>query len=398
MAGGSGRESLLDGVADRFESATDFTVGLEEEYQLLDPATLALTNRFEDVQQTAPPDLARHLAGELIASEIEFKTEAHRALTRAGHELASGRLALAAHADSLGVGLGISGVHPFSPWQEQRIIDTPHYARVEAELGYIAWTNNTWSIHFHVGVRGADRAVAVSTAMRSVLPELLALSANSPIFLGRDTRLHSMRTQIFTKSFPRCAIPDAYRDWQEYADFVRLLEDTGSIVEGTQIWWSVRPHHAFGTIEVRICDGQSELGDALALAALALACVAAFCRDHDDGRPLPTHPSGLIGENLWRAQRHGLEGSLIDFARREVRPTPEAIRALLAWSEDVHEPLGLEELLTPIERTLMEGNGALRQLAEFRKSGDARALVEAGRERVTDSAGEHVATTIKDGT
>lgn len=398
MAGGPGRESLLDGVADRFERATDFTVGLEEEYQLLDPATLALTNRFEDLRQTAPDELAPHLAGELIASEVEFKTGAHSHLAPAGTELAEGRLALAAHADGLGVGLGITGVHPFSPWQEQRIIDTPHYARVEGELGYIAWTNNTWSIHLHAGVRGADRAVAVSTAMRSVLPELLALSANSPVFLGRDTRLHSTRTQIFTKSFPRCAIPDPYRDWDDYADFVRLLENTGSIVEGTQIWWSVRPHHSFGTVEVRICDGQSELGEALALAALALACIAAFCRDHDDGVPLPAHPTGLIGENLWRAQRHGLDGGLIDLALGEVRSTPDAVRALLDWSGSVHAPLGLDELLAPIERTLIDGNGAQRQLAEFHESGDPRALVSTARDRVTASAHEHLATTIKDHT
>lgn len=398
MAGGRGRESLLDGVADRFERATDFTVGLEEEYQLLDPATLALTNRFEELQQTAPEELAANLAGELIASEVEFKTGAHPGLASAGAELAEGRLALAAHADGLGVGVGITGVHPFSPWQEQRIIDTPHYARVEGELGYIAWTNNTWSIHFHVGVQGADRAVAVSTAMRSILPELLALSANSPVFLGRETRLHSTRTQIFTKSFPRCAIPDPYRDWDDYADFVRLLENTGSIVEGTQIWWSVRPHHAFGTVEVRICDGQSEMGEALALAALALACVAAFCRDHDDGVPLPAHPTGLIGENLWRAQRHGLDGGLIDLARREVRSTPDAVRALLGWSRSVHEPLGLEDFLAPIERTLVDGNGAQRQLAEFRESGDPRALVSRASERVTASAHEHLTTTIKDHT
>lgn len=398
MAGGPGRDSLLDGVADRFENATDFTVGLEEEYQLLDPATLALTSRFEELQRTAPEALAPSLAGELIASEVEYRTGAHESLPAAGGELAEGRIALAAHADSLGIALGITGVHPFSPWQEQRIIDTPHYARVEGELGYIAWTNNTWSIHLHVGVRGADRAVAVSTAMRSVLPELLALSANSPIFLGRDSRLHSMRTQIFTKSFPRCAIPDPYRDWEEYAAFVRLLETTGSIVEGTQIWWSVRPHHSFGTVEVRICDGQSELADALAVAGLALASVAAFCRDHDDGVPLPAHPSGLIGENLWRAQRHGLAGGLIDLGRGKVRSTPDAIRELLTWSAEVHGPLGIEGLLAPIERTLVEGNGALRQLAEFAGSGDARALVAAARDRVTASAAEHMATTIEDGT
>lgn len=389
MPGGAGRESLLDGVADRFENATDFTVGLEEEYQLLDPATFALTNRYEELVESAPADLAPNLAGELIASEVEFKTGAHGSLTPAGDELAAGRLRLVEHAESLGLRLGITGVHPFSVWQDQRIIDTPHYARVEGELGYIAWVNNTWSIHLHVGVRGADRAVAISTAMRSVLPELLALSANSPIFMGKETRLHSTRTQIFTRSFPRCAVPDAYADWDEYAAFVRLLETTESIVEGTQIWWSVRPHHSFGTVEIRICDGQSELSDALALAALALACVAAFARDRDDGQDLPAHPRGHIDENMWRAQRYGLDGQLIDLTAGLVRPTRDAIRALLSWSRSVHGPLGIEDLLAPIERTLVDGNGALRQLAEFRSTHDPQILARMGAERLTDSAREH---------
>jgi YbdK family carboxylate-amine ligase len=263
--------NLLDGVRERFDDGVDFTVGLEEEYQLLDPADLRLVSRFEELIAAADEGLRPRLAGELIASEIEFKTGRNIRFAEAARELVEGRLAVIALAERLGIGIGIGGVHPFSPWTEQRIIDTAHYARVEGELGYLAWINNTWAIHAHVGVRGADRAVAVSTAMRSVLPELLALSANSPILYGRDTRLHSARTQIFTRSFPRCGVPDAYRDWAEYADFVALMERTGSIVEGTQIWWSVRPHHSFGTVEIRICDGQSEMTDEQTLVAGASA-------------------------------------------------------------------------------------------------------------------------------
>jgi glutamate---cysteine ligase / carboxylate-amine ligase len=394
MGDGHAPGGILTGARERFDGSTDFTVGLEEEYQLLDPATLALTNRFEEMIPAAPDELRPRLAGELIASEIEFRTGRNATFADAARELVEGRLATLAVADRLGIALGVAGVHPFSPWTEQRIIDTPHYRRVEEELGYIAWTNNTWSIHLHVGVRGADRAVAVTTALRSVLPELLALSANSAVFEGRATRLHSTRMQVFTKSFPRCGVPDAYGSWDEYADFVDLLERTGSIVESTQIWWSVRPHHSFGTVEIRICDGQTEMGDALAVAALAMACVAAFARDHDAGRPLPAHPRGLIDENIWRAQRHGLEGGLIDLDRGLVRPTTAAIGELLAWSAPVHEPLGLTPFLAGVDRMLGEGNGAMRQQARLAAhGGDVTALQAEIVDRTRRSADEALVLT-----
>jgi carboxylate-amine ligase len=374
MADRDALPGILAGSRERFEDSTDFTIGLEEEYQLLDPGTLALTNRFEDLVGAAEEPFRQRLAGELIASEVEFRTGRHVAYADAARELAEGRLATIALADRLGIAIGVSGVHPFSPWSEQRIIDTPHYRRVEEELGYIAWTNNTWSLHLHVGVRGADRAVAVSTAMRSVLPELLALSANSAVFGGRATRLHSTRTQVFTKSFPRCGVPEAFADWDEYARFVEMLERTGSIVESTQIWWSVRPHHSFGTVEVRICDGQTEMSHALAVGALALACVAALASDLDAGRPVPGHSRGLIEENIWRAQRHGLEGRLIDLDRGVEMPTTAAIERLLEWTAPVHERLGIAPFLATVPVMLSQGNGAMRQVARLTELGDVRAM------------------------
>ena len=388
MAHGDAPSGILAGARERFEASTDFTVGIEEEYQLLDPATLALTNRFEDLMAAAPEPLRDRLAGELIASEVEFRTGRHVTFADAARELVEGRLATIALAERLGVAIGISGVHPFSPWQDQRIIDTPHYRRVESELGYIAWTNNTWSLHLHVGVRGADRAVAVSTAMRSVLPELLALSANSAVFAERVTRLHSTRIQVFTRSFPRCGIPDAYRDWGEYARFVQLLEDTDSIVESTQIWWSVRPHHTFGTVEVRICDGQTDMTEALAVASLAMSCIAAFAADLDAGRPVPVHQRGLIEENVWRAERNGLTGGLIDLDTGVVRPTTRAIEELLEWTAPARRDLGLEPFLAHVPRMLSEGNGAMRQVARMAALGDVRAMHAEVVERTRRSAEE----------
>ncbi|HTI34358.1 MAG TPA: YbdK family carboxylate-amine ligase [Miltoncostaea sp.] len=388
MAHGDAPSGILAGARERFEASTDLTVGIEEEYQLLDPATLALTNRFEDLMAAAGEPLHERLAGELIASEVEFRTGRNVTFADAARELVEGRLATIALAERLGIAIGVSGVHPFSPWQDQRIIDTPHYRRVEGELGYIAWTNNTWSLHLHVGVRGADRAVAVSTAMRNVLPELLALSANSAVFAERVTRLHSTRMQVFTKSFPRCGIPDAYRDWDDYARFVQLLEDTGSIVESTQIWWSVRPHHSFGTVEVRICDGQTEMTEALAVGALAVACIAAFAADLDAGRPVPVHARGLIEENLWRAERHGLAGGLIDLGTGAVRPTTQAIEELLEWTAPARRDLGLEPFLAHVPRMLAEGNGAMRQVARLAALGDVRAMHAEVVERTRRSAEE----------
>ena len=380
---------ILAGVPERFAESTDFTVGLEEEFQILDPVSLGLVNRFEDLVAAADPQLRARLAGELIASEVEFKTRPHTGLTSAALELAQGRADLCALADGLGVALGISGVHPFSPWTQQRIIDTPHYRLVEGELGYVAWTNNTWAMHLHCGIRDADRAIRVATRMRSVLPELLALSANSPIFGGRDTRLASTRTQTFVKSFPRCGIPDAFPDWDAYAEHVWWLERAGSIRESTQIWWSVRPHHAFGTIEVRICDGQTELADTLGIAALTLGLIAEFCRQIDDGEPLPVHQRAMIEENLWRAERHGLEGELIDLDSGRTRSTRAALEDLLALAEPHRTALGLDPWLERVPEMLTHGNGAIRQRAVFEAlGGDARAMHALIVERTRASAQE----------
>src|SRR3954464_14385475 len=253
-----------------FEDSQDFTVGIEEEFQILDPDTLALSQRFEELYDAGRADDVLHdrVAGELISSEIEIRSAKGDDF---GAALASQREArgrLFALAVEHGIRLGATGTHPFSPWQEQRIIDTEHYRRPQRALGYVARRNNTWSIHVHVGVRGAERAIAVCDRLRTVLPELLAVSANSPFLDGSDSGLHSARTQIFTKSFPRCGIPEPWGSWAAYASFVDFLVRTGSIVESTQLWWSIRPHHSFGTVEVRICEAQSTAEESTAIAGL----------------------------------------------------------------------------------------------------------------------------------
>jgi glutamate---cysteine ligase / carboxylate-amine ligase len=343
-------------VREIFEASKDFTVGLEEEFAILDARTLSLDQRFEDLRAAAQDDpvLAESVAGELIKSEIEIRSgrgENFADAVAKQREARSRLFALAARHDAL---LGAAGTHPWSPWQEQEIIDTEHYRRVQESLQYVAWRNNTFSLHVHVGVNGAERAIRVCDRLRVVMPELLAISANSPFLDGRHSGLHSARTQIFTKSFPRCGIPDAFGSWQAYADYIDFLVRTHSIIEFTQVWWSVRPHHSYGTVEMRICDAQSRGDDSTALAALITSCVAQAALDHDEGVPFDDPPRRMIEENLWRAIRYGLDGKLIDLDRAEEYPAAAALDRLLAWTAPARGVLG-------IDPGLPDENGAQRQ-------------------------------------
>jgi glutamate---cysteine ligase / carboxylate-amine ligase len=346
------------GIRETFESSQDFTVGIEEEFGILDPATRSLTQRFEELRDSAVATdsvLADSIAGELISSEIEIRSGRGQTLTDALAHQREVRTRLFRRAAEHDLLLAATGTHPWSPWQEQKIIETEHYRRVEDGLKYVAWRNNTFSAHVHVGVRGADRAVAVCDRLRTVLPELLALSANSPFLDGRDSGLHSVRSQIFTKSFPRCGVPDAYGSFDAYIRYVDFLVDTGSIVEPTQLWWSVRPHHSFGTVELRICDAQSTAEESTALVSLIAACIAQAALDYDDG-VLPEPPPGrLIEENFWRAIRHGLDGRMIDLERGEEYPAAALGDRLLAWTAPARAALGGIEPVLPGE------NGAQRQ-------------------------------------
>ena len=339
-----------------FEASEDFTVGLEEEFQILDGRSLSLDHRFGELKAAAQEDetLAEAVAGELIESEIEIRSGRGAGFSDACARQREARAHLFRLAAEHGLLLGATGTHPWSPWQEQRIIDTDHYRRVEEGLQYVARRNNTFSLHVHVGVRGADRAIAVCDRLRPVLPELLAISANSIFLDGRDSGLHSARSQIFTKSFPRCGIPDAFGGYRAYADYVEFLVRTNSIVEHTQLWWSVRPHHSFGTVEVRICDAQSSGDTSTALAGLIVSCVAQSALDHDDGVQLESPPRRLVEENFWRAIRHGLDGRLIDLERGAEFPAAAACDRLLAWTAPARAVLGIDAAM-PAE------NGAQRQ-------------------------------------
>jgi len=355
-----------------FESSTDFTVGFEEELGLLDPDSLELVHRFDELFAACQEDelLAEAAAGELIDTEIEIRSGRGESFAEAVERQVERRTRLFALADRLGIALASCGTHPWASYLDQQIIDTAHYRRLREELAWVAQRNNTWSLHVHVGVRGADRAVAVCDHLRGVLPALLARSANSPFLDGRDSGLHSVRSQIFTRSFPRCGIHEPFGDWAGYADFVGLLTSTRSIVESTQLWWSVRLHHRFGTVELRICDAQTRGGESFALAGLIVACIAQAALDYDDGRlPAPLRDRE-IEENLWRAIRYGLDGEQLDFASREPIPTRAAVERLLEWTEPAREALR-------IDASLPERNGAQRARAALREGSSIEEIYRA---------------------
>jgi carboxylate-amine ligase len=341
----------LAAAREAFEASTDLTVGIEEEIAILAPDTLELSDRFEDLLAAGQQDevLAESISGELIASEIEIRSGRGEDLADAQARQREARRRLFALADTRDLKLGTTGTHPLSDYRDQRIIDTEHYRAVADGLQYVARRNNTFALHVHVGVQGADRAIAVCDRLRPVLPTLLAISANSPFMDGRDAGLHSARTQSFTKSFPRCGVPDPFGDWAGWAEYVDLLVRTNSIREFTQLWWSVRVHHDFGTVEVRICDAQTRGPESDELAALIVACVRRSMEAHDAGEPFPDVPGRLIEENMWRAIRFGQDGRLLDLEgeRIEEYPAAEALERLSAWTGERFD--------------LPESNGAQRQ-------------------------------------
>jgi carboxylate-amine ligase len=346
---------------EQFDDGRDFTVAVEEEFAILDADSLSLVNRFEELQAAAHgTDLEGHLVGELIASEVEVRTGRCDTFAEVSARMGERRRQLGELAATLGVELGATGTHPWSRWQDQRIIDTPHYRRNDELLRYVVWRNNSFGLHVHVGIRSADRAIAVADGLREWLPHLLALSCSSPFAESVNTGLHSARTEIFTRLFPRCGIPDAFGDWSTYEDYVRKLYETRSIDEHTQIWWSVRPHLAFPTVEIRICDAQPDLAEARAVAAFAYALAARIARAHDEGEPQPVRPHRWIEENLWRAIRYGLAGELIDLDTFEVRSARAALERLADWVRPMTAELGCEDFLA-----LPSANAAERQIARY---------------------------------
>ncbi len=364
----------LEQSANRFDSSQDLTIGIEEEFQILNAKNLALTSRFDELHAAAREKLGAFVRGELIASEIEICTAKCHSLAEAEIDLKDKRRRLREAAREIDVVLSAAGTHPFSSWKDQQILDTPHYRLVEEQLKYCAWRNITFGMHTHIGVQGHERMIQIFNSLRGYMPQLLALSANSPFIEGRYTYLHSTRAQIFTRSFPRCNIPGPFRNWEDYARLIEMYFTTHSITEPTQVWWSLRPHPLLGTLEVRICDVQCDASETLAISALAVALVAKLGEEIDDGKSLPVLSSNEIDENIWRATRFGLDGSLIDFGTLDEISTSDAILKLLDYTGDVLTQLGLVDYISRIPVMLEEGNGAQRQIRVYEETGDVPAV------------------------
>ena len=344
---------MIDLVAaeEVFEASVDGTVGIEEEFAILDPESLDMVPRFEELRDAAEPELHERITGELIKSEIEIVSGRGDDLADALARQAEARARLFSHVGEMGARLGATGTHPWADYREQENIQTEHYRRVVEGLGYPARRNNTFSLHVHVGVQGADRAVRTCDRLRPLLPILLAASANSPFVDGEDTRLHSARTETFTRTFPRCGVPDAYGSWDAYRDYIDLLVRTNSIVEYTQVWWSVRPHFSFGTVEMRICDVQATDTESDGLSSLLAGVMLRAAQDVAEGVPFSDPPPRHVEENLWRAIRHGMDGKQIDFDTGEEVAAREVLERTAAWAG--------------VDLALPERNGAQRQRAAF---------------------------------
>jgi carboxylate-amine ligase len=341
-----------------FAASKDGTVGLEEEFAILDPETLDMVPRFEELRDLAPSTLGQQITGELIKSEIEIVSGRGEDFRDALARQRGTRRLLFDHAAESRVALGATGTHPFADYRAQEFIDTEHYRRVAEGLQWVAKRNNTFSLHVHVGINGADRAVRTCDRLRTVLPGLLAISASSPYLDGMDSGLHSARTQMFTRTFPRCGIPDAFGGWDAYAEYIDFLVRSRSIVEYTQVWWSVRPHFSFGTVEVRICDAQPTATESEALAALIAAAILQSARDvDDDRREWETIPNRLIEENMWRAIRHGMDGLYVSPATGEQREARAVLEDMLEWTAPARAEHGIPEPAFP------DRNSAQRQRA-----------------------------------
>jgi glutamate---cysteine ligase / carboxylate-amine ligase len=380
-------EEQLRTAREAFEDGTDFSVAVEEEFALLEPGSLEMVNRFEELKAAARgTELEPHLVGELIASEAEARTGKCRDFAELAAVVVERRAQVQKLAGEQDLALASTGTHPWARWQDQRIIDTPHYRRNDELLRYVVWRNNTFGLHVHVGIRGGDRAIAVNNALRNFLPELLALSASSPFLENVDSGLHSARTEIFTRMFPRCGIPDAYDGWAGFEDYVSFLYKTRSITEHTQLWWSVRPHLAYPTIEIRIMDGQPSVHETVSVAAFAYALAVRSARAHDEGEPLPDLPHRLLEENLWRAIRYGLSGELIDFARGESIPARARLEQLVEWVAPVAEETGAAQFLA-----VPAQNAAERQQERLREGASLHEVyaeqVKAGRVDVEERVG-----------
>jgi carboxylate-amine ligase len=358
-----------------------YTIGIEEELMIVDPATYSLVNAIESLLDEAPDG---EIKPELHESVLEISTDPAPDTAQAGRQLRRLREHVRKRADERGLTIGSAGTHPFAMWEDQRIVARPRYRELVTALRFVARQELIFGMHVHVGVDDADKAIHVTNGMRVHLAVLLALSANSPFWRADSTGLLSTRTPIF-RAFPRVGIPPQYRDWADYESQIEFMVQSGVVEDYTWLWYDVRPHPKFGTVEVRVCDSQTRVEHTLALAALIQAMVRELSEHYDAGGELATYPWQMLDENKWLAARHGLEAELVDLPSSERVSTRELARRVVDRLREHAQDLGSAAELEGIDDLLDRGNGADRQLVVYEANHDLREVMA---EIVAGTAGE----------
>jgi carboxylate-amine ligase len=368
-----------------------YTMGVEEEYMLLDAETLDLVQHIDTVLAAVEgSDLEHELHPELMQSVLEIATPVCRDIGEVTTELHRLRAAVTDVARRTGLRVGSAGTHPFSLFEKQRITARDRYRALVDQLQYVARRELIFGMHIHVAVDDPEKAVGVLNGMLVHLPQLLALSASSPFWRGEPTGLASTRQLVFA-AFPRSGPPPRFQDYADYSRVVGQLERSGCIADYTHIWWDIRPHPRLGTIEVRICDAVTRIEDAISIAALCQCLVKHYCELFERGEGIPSYHRILTSENKWLAARHGLEGPVMDLAtgRRNRVPVSQLIRRTLRDVEPHARELGCERELEGIRDILGRGSSATRQLRIFNANRD---IVEVVRE-IADATEVAPATT-----
>jgi glutamate---cysteine ligase / carboxylate-amine ligase len=352
------------------------SIGIEEEYQTIDPETRDLRSHIQmEILPKAKLKIAEKVKAEMHQAVVEVGTKVCRDIREAREDMRILRREMISLATENGLLLGSASTHPFADWKVQEIYPDERYHRVVEDMQLVARANLVFGLHVHVGIEDRDTAIHIMNSMRYFLPHILALSTNSPFWMGMETGFKSYRCKVFER-FPRTGIPDVFSNWAEYETFVNLLVKTNCIDNGKKIWWDIRPHPFFETIEVRVCDIPMRLEETLAIAALIQATAAMLWKLHASNKSYRIYGRALISENKFRASRYGLDGKLIDFGKEEEVPLKKLMLEYLHLIDDVVDELGSRDEINYIHEMLAMGTGADRQLKVFRETGDLKKVVD----------------------
>jgi glutamate---cysteine ligase / carboxylate-amine ligase len=373
--------------------AHPFTLGVEEEFQIVDPDTWDLRSHVSELLASGTPAFGDQIKPELHQSIVEVGTRICGNVGELAEEIIRTRRELADSADRVGLRIAAAGTHPFADWKNQVLSAGERYEHIIEELQQLARSLLIFGLHIHVGMPDPETTIELMNEARYFLPHLLALSTSSPFWMGRDTGLKSFRTTVFRR-FPRTGIPDHFGSWGEYESHVRLLVDTHCIDDGKRIWWDLRPHPRFGTLEFRICDVPTRPRDTIAIAAAAQAILVKLYRLRGLNLGFRAYRRALIEENKWRAARWGMEGNLIDFGKRTEVPMRLLVDELLAFVDDVVDDLGSRREVEHLRTIAREGTSAERQVALYKETGDLKAVVR-GLVDETRASVEQTARTYK---